>query len=161
MFKRIGELLVECGELKPGDLARILAAQQHAYQPFGRIASRLFGVRESAIWSAWAQQYARFCPRVELASEPRCSEALVNLTPDRAWNHRLLPLRWHDGDLIMVTCPPRLARALQFVDERIEVPTVIWLTDSAHSLEDALLAAYPNCDRLESFACAPTTVDAA
>lgn len=161
MFKRIGELLVECGELKPDDLARILAAQQHAYQPFGRIAAQLFGVRESAIWSAWAQQYARFCPRIDLAGERSSREVLVNLTPASAWNCRLLPLRWHDGDLVMVTCPPRLARALQFVDARIEVPTVIWLTHSAHALEDALLAAYPGCDRLESFAQDPTTVDAA
>jgi len=161
VFKRIGELLVECGELKTDDLARILAAQQHAYQPFGRIASQLFRVKESAIWSAWAQQYARFCPRIELAGEPNSREVLANLTPTSAWNHRLLPLRWHDGDLVMVTCPPRLARALQFVDARIEVPTVIWLTDSAHALEDALLAAYPGCDRLENFAEAPVTVDAA
>lgn len=147
MFKRMGELLVECGELTEGQLAGILAEQRRSYQPFGQIASKQFGVPIAAVWHAWARQYASFCPRVELSGEPRDCEALANVNATSAWNHRLLPLRWHDGDLIMVTCPDRLARALQFVDEHIDAPTLIWLTDSIHALEDALRIAYPNCDR--------------
>lgn len=147
MFKRMGELLVECGELTPEQLAGILAEQKRSYQPFGSIASRHFHVPEAAIWAAWAMQYAGFCPRVDLADEPREAGALSNLTASTAWNLRLLPIRWHDGDLVLVTCMSRLAKALHHVDEHVDAPTVIWLTDSIHALEDALRVAYPNCDR--------------
>lgn len=147
MFKRMGELLVECGELTPEQLRGILAEQQRSYRPFGQIASKHFHVPTEAIWNAWALQYARFCPRVELSCEPREAQTLANLSAGNAWSHRLLPLRWHDGDLVLATCVSRLARALQFVDEHIETATIVWLTDSIHALEDALRAAYPNCDR--------------
>ncbi len=147
MFKRIGELLVECGELTSDQLAGILAEQKRSYQPFGSIASRRFHVPQAAIWAAWAIQYARFCPRVDLANEPREAAALSNVSADYAWDLRLLPIRWHDGDLVLVTCLSHLAMALHFVDEHVDAPTIIWLTDSIHALEDALRAAYPNCDR--------------
>lgn len=147
MFKRMGELLVECDELTPDQLENILIEQRRRYQPFGRIASKMFHVPTEAIWNAWALQYARFCPRIALPGEPRDGEALSNLSPGNAWSLRLLPLRWHDGDLVFVTCASRLARSLQFVDEHVDAPAVVWLTDSIHALEDALRAAYPNCDR--------------
>ena len=100
MFKRMGELLVECGELTPAQLAGILAEQKSSYRPFGSIASRHFHVPSSAIWAAWAMQYAGFCPRVDLAAEPRDAKALSNLSAANTWILRLLPIRWHVGDLV-------------------------------------------------------------
>lgn len=127
MFHRMGELLVEYGELSREALESILREQARWYRAFGRIAAERFGVSEEAIRRAWAEQYARYCPRVDLRHERLDPAVQTALAPEDCLRQRLLPLRRQDGDLVLVTDRASLAAALQFVDEQIDEPTMIWL----------------------------------
>lgn len=147
MFKRIGELLVSYGELTTAELSMIRSEQKRYYRPFGKIAAKMFGVSENALWQAWAEQYAAYCPRINLNEiEPLTHLGLLNeLTPAQAHQYQLLPLRYHDGDLILATTIEHLPTALRFLDERPEskTTTLVWLTDQPAELEQALKYAYP------------------
>ena len=149
MFRRMGELLVEYGELSAADLEAILVEQKTKYRPFGQIAAQRCGVPTGAVWRAWAEQYARYCPRVHVTKEKRDPAVAGSLMPMQAWVFRLLPLRRHDGDLVLVTSPSRLPMALQFADESLpRESVVIWLChESTQALEDCIKAAYPGCER--------------
>lgn len=143
MFRRMGELLVDYGELSPDELEAILRQQERHYQPFGHIAAALFDIDEQAIWRAWADQYARCCPRVHIEREPRDDDVLGSVPADEAWSCHLLPLREHDGDLIMVTDEAHLAHALHHVDRSIERSVVLWLAHDPQRLVDAIQTVYP------------------
>lgn len=141
MLQRMGELLVEHGELEQDQLDVILSEQQRDYRPFGKIARDRFNVHETAIWRAWAAQYANFCPRVDLEkewSDPRVAELL---SPEEAWKFRILPLREQDGDLVLVTTEGALATALRFADERLGEAALVWLAP-AQALRAALIERY-------------------
>jgi MSHA biogenesis protein MshE len=143
MFGRIGELLVEYGELSQGDLEDILQEQKRVYRPFGRIAASRFGVSDQAIWRAWAQQYACYCPRIDVRRESADPDLIDRLTRDQAVALSLLPLREQDGDLIMVTVEPMLDHVLRFVDESPDFSAVIWLTDDLAGLNAKIESMYP------------------
>jgi len=141
MFRRMGELLVECGELDAPTLEGILKEQRRHYRPFGRIAAEMFGVDEWAIWRAWAEQYSACCPTIDLKGQEFDARISSLVAPEEIWKFRSLPLRMHDGDVVMVTAKPYLARALAFVDIRLNEPTVLWLT-SVEQLEQAIITRY-------------------
>lgn len=142
MFTRIGELLVRYGELSSEELSMILAEQRRSYRPFGRIASEMFDVHETAIWRAWSEQYAQYCPTIDLETEYRDPAVSDELNAEDAWEHRLLPLRKHDGELIMVTTIQKLALALHFIDKAFEHTVTVWLAEQ-NQLEATLEEVYP------------------
>ncbi len=142
MFTKMGELLVRYGELSQEELEVILFEQRRKYRPFGRIAADMFGIHETAIWRAWSEQYAKYCPRVELDHQHQDLSVCSILSPDAAWQHRVLPLRFQDGDLILVTSEERLPVALNYVDTHIKHSNIMWLTGNVH-LETALMETYP------------------
>lgn len=143
MFQRMGELLVNYGELSPGQLQSILAEQSRDYRPFGRIAADLCDVEEAVIWRAWADQYARWCPRISLDREFRDPELISQIAAEDARRLRLLPLREQDGDLILITSEPHLADALKFVDMNLDRPAVLWLAE-VDALDRAVARQYPD-----------------
>lgn len=143
MFRRIGELLVHYGELSVEELNMILAEQRREYRPFGRIAAEMFQIHETAIWRAWAEQYSEYAPRVNLNEQFRDSAVLDELSSDEAWKYHLLPLRAHDGDLIMVTSKKHLPVALHFLDHHHDKAVIVWLTEDEDQLEAALAESYP------------------
>jgi len=146
MFQRMGELLIQCGELTREQLDDVLAEQEHRYRPFGTIASELYGIHETAIWRAWSYQYARHCPRVHLADQHPDPAVRDVITPEQAWEYRLLPLRDQDGDLILLTTERRLAAVLHFADHHLDCPVMVWLVNDFHLLEDTLKQIYPGCN---------------
>lgn len=147
MFKRIGELLVSYGELTTADLSLINAEQKRYYRPFGKIAAEMFNVSENALWQAWAEQYAAYCPRINISEQAPLTHLGLRkeITAAQAHHYHLLPLCYHDGDLILVTAIEYLADALRFLDERGREKTsaLVWLTEQSHELERALEQAYP------------------
>ncbi len=147
MFKRIGELLVSYGELTTAELSMIHAEQERYYRPFGRIAAEMFGVSEAALWQAWAEQYGAYCPTIDLAQEPPLTHLglLQELSPCEARQYNLLPIRYHDGDLILTTTIEYLAEALRFLDTRADEknPALVWLTNSNVELRNAINQVYP------------------
>jgi len=143
MFQRIGELLVRYGELSNEELSTILAEQRRDYRPFGRIAADMFDISESAIWNAWSEQYAEYCPRIQLDDQLQEPAVLNELTSDEAWEFYLLPLRCQDGDLILVTSEDHLPKALQFLDRRLSKAVLVWLAGNPDQLYAALRKAYP------------------
>lgn len=145
MFRRMGEILVGYGEISPEQLDTILKEQKKRYRPFGKIAAELYKIHETAIWRAWAEQYSHYCPRVNLKYEQFDPEVYKSLTPEDAWKHRLLPLREHDGDLILLTSEHWLPYALHFVDNNIHLPVIVWLVDDPRLLETILCETYPDC----------------
>lgn len=144
MFRRMGELLVAAGELTAAELQEIIDEQARVYRPFGRIAASRFQVREEAIWSAWAVQYACYCPRVSVDSEHRDITVLDWISPSEAMERLLLPLRFHDGDLVVVTTTDALRAALQYVDRRNDPrhSIVLWLADDPLQLVEVIGSAY-------------------
>ncbi len=143
MLRKIGELLLEWGELQPHELDEILHEQNRRYRAFGIIAAERFNVPQEAVWKAWAEQYAACCPRVEIAAQHRDPAAASEVSPEDARRLRLLPLRYQDGDLICVTSRANLPRALAFLDDGVETPALLWLADDEHALARALDEAYP------------------
>lgn len=129
MLQRMGELLVEHGELEQDQLDSILSEQQRDYRPFGKIARERFDVHETAIWRAWAAQYANFCARVDLDREWSDVRVADLLSPEECWTFRLLPLRMQDGDIVLVTTEGALATALRFADERLGEAAIVWLAE--------------------------------
>ncbi|MFW5653648.1 MAG: hypothetical protein ACOC0P_06340 [Planctomycetota bacterium] len=144
MFRRMGELLVEAGELSADELRDIIEEQQRVYRPFGRIAASRFQVTEAAIWRAWAAQYACYCPRVDINREERDVTVQPFLSASEAMQRLMLPLRYHDGDLVVVTADAALSAALQYVDRQTSGAdaVVLWLADDAHALVEAIGRAY-------------------
>lgn len=149
MFQRIGELLVRYGELSSEELSTILAEQRRDYRPFGRIAADMFDISESAIWNAWSEQYAEYCPRIQLDEQFQEPAVLDELTAEEAWEFHLLPLRCQDGDLILITSENHLPKALHFLDRRLDKAVLVWLADDPDQLRSALSKAYPldHCQR--------------
>lgn len=139
MFRRMGELLVAYGELDEATLREILDEQRRHYRPFGRIAAEKFTIDEWAIWRAWAQQYAACCPSIDLSGQLFDPAVASLVTPDEIWTFRVLPLRYHDGDAVLVTARPFLARALAFIDIRLNDPAVLWLAP-VEQLESTILS---------------------
>ncbi|NOG55697.1 MAG: hypothetical protein HND57_15460 [Planctomycetes bacterium] len=148
MFRRMGELLVEYGEITLAQLDQILAEQRQRYRPFGTIAADLCHVHETAIWRAWAHQYAQCCPRVRLSNEVVDESVLHYIHPQQAWEYRMLPLREHDGDLIVVTSQRRLPLSLHYIDRFMNHSVVVWLADSPSELEKHLKQHYPDCNKM-------------
>lgn len=148
MFRRMGELLVEYGEITAAQLDQILAEQRRHYRPFGTIAADFCHVHETAIWRAWAHQYAQCCPRVRLTNETIDESVLHYIHPQQAWEYRMLPLREHDGDLIVVTSQRRLPLALHYIDRFMNHSVVVWLAESPSELERYLKQSYPYCHRM-------------
>ncbi len=143
MFKRIGELLVHYGELSNEELAMILTEQRRVYRPFGRIASEMFSIHETAIWRAWSEQYLEYAPEVDLDQQHRDSAVENEITPEDAHKYHLLPLRCHDGDLIMVTSRQYLPIALHYVDTLHASAILVWIASDAEQLERTLDEVYP------------------
>jgi len=125
----------------------IVAEQRREYRPFGQIASDMFGVKEAMIWRVWAEQYAAFCPRIDLDGEKPDPDVFDELSAEEAQAFRVLPLRQQDGDLILVTCEDDLPAALYFLDRRMEKSVVVWLAENSEQLESGLRRTYPDLAR--------------
>ncbi len=122
MHVRLGDLLVARGVINETQRQRILAAQANSARPFGVIAEDLFGVDPQGIEQAWASQYASMADKVDPRKCWPAPDVLQLIERRQAWQFRVLPLRMEDGELLICTSEPFLARALRFVGWRINEP---------------------------------------
>lgn len=139
---RLGDLLVRRGVLTEAQRDAVLEYQQTTGRPFGELAERLFGVDESAVEEAWAEQYAGLAQRVDPRSERVEADALRLIDRRQAWQFRLLPLRIEAGELMACTTQVHLVRALRFAGWHIRRPCYFVLSDPL-ALWEALQRYYP------------------
>ncbi|MEX2217348.1 MAG: hypothetical protein WD749_01195 [Phycisphaerales bacterium] len=139
---RLGDLLVRRGVLTEAQRDAVLEHQRMTGRPFGELAERLFGVGQSAVEEAWAEQYALIARRVDPRSERLDPAALTLLDRRQAWQFRMLPLRFEADELLICTTQDHLPRALKFAGWKIQAPCFFVLADP-RSLGEALLRHYP------------------
>ena len=77
MTIRLGELLFERGILTRDQVEAILEQQQQKARPFGVLAEEMFGISPEEIEQAWAEQYSRLTPDIELDDEAFADQSLA------------------------------------------------------------------------------------
>ncbi len=142
MVPRLGQFLVESGLLSDEQVRQVLEEQQRSGRPFGVIAEALYGVSPDDIEDAWAQQYAQLTRSVKPEVEAFDHHAVDLVTRRQAWQFRVLPIRFEDGELIIATTREHLRRALRFATNVIGVPVFLVITE-ADALGEALCRHYP------------------
>ncbi len=142
MEVRIGQLLVEAGVLSETQVQVVLAHQQQSAVPFGLLCEQLFGVEPVRVEEAWARQYGRLTRTILPALESFDDRALQTVSRRQAWQFRVLPVRFDDGEMMTATTEQFLRRALGFATNVLCVQTYLVLADPL-SLGEALCRHYP------------------
>ncbi|MFU8828039.1 MAG: hypothetical protein ACNA8P_01235 [Phycisphaerales bacterium] len=142
MAVRLGEILIEQGLLSLEQVEHIVKHQRTTSRPFGALAEELFGVSEKQVEMAWATQYERISQRVDPTTEPICPNALCAVSRRQAWQFRVMPLRFEDGELILATTGEHLARALRFASRCLSVPCYFVIAE-ADRLGESLAEHFP------------------
>ena len=120
---RIGELLVKSGRLSAEQAEEVHRAQRHRWLPFGVLAEEMHGVRVPGVEEAWVEQYHRETGTLELRGVEPTEGALRLLHRRQAHQFRMVPVRFEPGgELLVVACRSRLARAVTFAAHRIPGP---------------------------------------
>jgi len=142
MEVRIGQLLVDNRVLTSREVGLVLAEQHRTGEPFGVISERMFQIDPEIIERAWATQYAGLTRTVVPEAETFDQFALDVVTRRQAWQFRVLPIRFDDGELMIATTQQHLRRALRFATGVIGVPVFLVLC-TPEQLGDALCRHYP------------------
>jgi hypothetical protein len=139
---RLGSILVQRGLLNEDQVNRVLRAQNRTGEPFGLLCERLFGLSPATIESAWAHQYAGLVGTLERSELNPSKEALSLVTRRQAWQFRVMPVSWGDGELTLATTPDDLCRALRFATNVIDRPVYFVMT-TGETLDASLREYYP------------------
>lgn len=142
MTIRLGDLLVRNGVLSHQQRDEVLKKQQMTGRPFGELAEQMFGVSQSAVERAWAEQYAMIAQRIDPRAEKIDERVLALLERRQAWQFSLLPMRFDGDELVVCTTQDQLVRAMRFAGWRIKWPCYFVLSDPM-SLAKALMRHYP------------------
>lgn len=136
MTIRLGDLLVRRGVITTAQRETILDTQLKCHRPFGVLAEELFGVNPTHVEQAWAEQYASYAQRIDPRLEPISDATLALIDRRQAWQFGIIPIRVLTGELLCVSCPEFLARAMRFTGWRLDLPCSFAMCD-----RDALLIA--------------------
>lgn len=142
MSVRLGEVLVRHGVLTSDQVDDILLAQQRSKRPFGLLAEQMFGIEESVIERAWAEQYASITGTLDLDENEPEREALELVSRRQAWQFSVVPITFDGHELVLATTRDNLPRALRFATRVLERPCFFVLAE-AESLGRALHEHYP------------------
>ncbi len=142
MAIRIGEILVQRGLLREGEVEEILRQQRSTHRPFGVLAEDLFGVSDKDVEEAWVQQYATIAPHLDPTIEEITPEALAVVTRRQAWQFKVVPIRYDGPELMVATTVHHLAKALRFASRCLTVPCYIVIAE-ADRLGEALVTYFP------------------
>ena len=129
MANRLGQVLINCGVLTEKQVDSVLTMQQECGKPFGVLCERMFSINPEQIEEAWAMQYAGLTRTIDPSTESFDVEALGLITRRQAWQFRVLPIRFDDGDLILATTAQHIRRALRFATNVITVPVFLVLAE--------------------------------
>lgn len=142
MVVRIGDLLVRRGSIDASQRDAILEHQRLSGRPFGVLAEHLYGVHPSEVEHAWGEQYAAYAEQIDPSATPPDAAVLGLITRRQAWQFGLLPM-WFDGaELVVVSTPTRLSRAMRFAAWKIGHECRYAVCEE-HRLQKALERAYP------------------
>jgi hypothetical protein len=142
MTLRLGDLLVRRGILTESQRDSVLESQKLTGRPFGELAERLFGIDQSSVESAWAEQYAMIARRVDPRGEPIDVEVLGLIDRRQAWQFRMLPMRLDADEVMICTTQEHLVRALKFAGWKIQAPCYFVLAEPL-ALGEALMKYFP------------------
>jgi hypothetical protein len=142
MTLRLGDLLVIRGALTETQRDSVLEYQKLTGRPFGELAEKLFGVGQSAVEQAWAEQYASIARRIDPRGERFEEDALRLIDRRQAWQFKLLPVRFDAAELMVCTTQEHLVRSLKFAGWKIQASCYFVLTDP-RSLGEALAEHFP------------------
>jgi hypothetical protein len=122
MGLRLGDLLVQRGQLTRQQCDEIFERQRGTHTPFGVLAEELFGVDPGAVEDAWAVQFAGIAPRVDPSKVDVAPDMLDKIERRQAWQFGLIPLGVDEHGLVFVTSTECLARAMRFAGWRVMSP---------------------------------------
>ena len=120
MSIRLGDILVERGVLTGEQRDEALRVQNGRARPIGAIIEQLFGVTPDAIEQAWGEQFSEHAERISptLANVHPITRSIIDRR--QAWQFSVIPIRFDGPELVCVTTPDALARAMRFVCWRVE-----------------------------------------
>ena len=139
---RLGELLVELGQLTPAQVLHILDVQAVTHRPFGDLAERLFAVSPRVVATAWAEQFARRNPPLDVADQPCDPKCLCLVTGRQAWQFRMVPMRREFGHLLVAVEAERLLNAVNFAGRTLPISPCFLLAEP-RSLRTLMMRHYP------------------
>jgi type IV pilus assembly protein PilB len=142
MRLRLGEILERRGVLSGEQVSQILQEQALRHRPFGVLAEEMFHVCPRILQEAWAEQYETDAQRLDPRNEAADPRAVCLVNRRQAWQFRLLPLRYEDGDLVVCSTRAHLPRALNFAYRHLSPSCSFALADPDH-LGEALQRHYP------------------
>jgi hypothetical protein len=142
MTLRLGDLLVRRGILTESQRDSVLESQKLTGRPFGELAERLFGIDQSSVEAAWAEQYAMIARRVDPRTEKIDPEVLRLIDRRQAWQFRMLPMRLDADEVMICTTQEHLVRALKFAGWKIQAACYFVLAEP-QALGEALVRNFP------------------
>ena len=142
MALRIGDILVQLGVLSEHDRQTILDQQRTVAKPFGELAERLFAISPDIIEDAWARQYEQIAGTINPMHFEIDPSANNCITARQAWQFRILPIRFEQGELMLATTRQNLPRALRF--SATQMPEMcFFVTAEPEDLAKGLQRSYP------------------
>jgi len=142
MYMRLGDLLVAKGVLTKDQRDLVLEEQRQCHRPFGVLAETIFGVDQSVIEEAWAEQYASLTQNIDPSSLSPASDILKLIERRQAWQFGMLPIGFDNDELVIASTTRHLAKAMRFAGWRIGIPASFAVADPL-ALGQALQRHYP------------------
>ncbi|MGD9795673.1 MAG: GspE/PulE family protein [Acidimicrobiia bacterium] len=154
----LGELLLSKNRLTAGDLAEALSDQTNSGRRLGSILIEAGLIDGRVLAQALSEQFK--IPTVDLRRETPDPEALAKINESVARDHRIVPLRWGDGVLLVAIADPlddNVRDALMAVDASEVHVYIAPAEDIATSLNTAYRALSALDEQVRQFqATAPT-----
>lgn len=142
MYMRLGDLLVAKGVLSKDQRDLVLEEQRQCHRPFGILAEKIFGIHQSIIEEAWAEQYAALTENIDPESFQPPSDVLKLIERRQAWQFGMLPIGFDDHELVIASTTRHLAKAMRFAGWKIGIPASFAVADPM-ALGKALQRFYP------------------
>lgn len=142
MYMRLGDLLVAKGVLTKEQRDLVLQEQRQCHRPFGVLAETIFGVRQSVIEEAWAEQYAELTQNIDPSTIQPHSDIIKLIERRQAWQFGMLPVGFDGEELIIASTTRHLARAMRFAGWKLGMPASFAVAEP-EALAKALQRIYP------------------
>lgn len=145
----IGQILVETGELSPGDMLKAVAMHAREDVTYGEILLANGMVSEAGLTAAMAKRYN--CEIADLQEPPPDARLIDQLGPEHCLRDGIVPWKRVGGATVIATCrPENSARILESLPASFG--PVLMSVASETNIQTALLRAHKNtlADRAEA-----------
>ena len=152
---KLGELLIQQGELTPMQVRHILDVQAVTRRPFGDLAERLFDVSPGTVADAWVEQYVQRHGLHDVSDQPADHKCIALIQTRQAWQFRFVPLRREqigsEESLLIAADRRGLVRAMNFAGRSLPM-TPSFIVAEPDSLKTLLQRHYPVAQQWATFA---------